>query len=314
MRVSPLTLYNDCYGHYAIAAVNVFCMEQVLALFEAANRARAPFIVQLTPYARDYAHPEMLAGMIEAAAKIYPGSIYAVHLDHGTEPHCMHAIASSDYTSVMIDASHDPFEENVACSRRVVEAAHRHNVAVEAELGVLEGVEDDMAIDAESARYTDPDQCKLFVEQTGCDSLAIAVGTSHGAYKFSGGAGLQFHLLEAIQQRLPRFPLVLHGASAVDVAEVDRINEAGGQLKAGAKGVSPEEIRRAIPYGVCKINIATDTRLIWTRVHREFFRDHPDQIDLVVPGKIHREAYVDMMVSKFDLLGATGRIDSFNES
>ncbi len=314
MRVSPLSLYKDCYTRYAIAAVNVFCMEQVLALFEAADRARAPFIVQLTPYARDYAHPTMLAGMIEAAAKIYPDTIYAVHLDHGTEPHCMHAIASGDYTSVMIDASHDPFEQNIICSRRVVPSAHRHNIVVEAELGVLEGVEDDAAVDAESARYTDPDQCKLFVEQTGCDSLAIAVGTSHGAYKFSGGAGLQFHLLEAIQERLPGFPLVLHGASAVDVNEVDRINAAGGQLKAGAKGVSPEEVERAIPLGVCKINIATDTRLIWTRVHREFFSDYPDQIDLVVPGKIHRAAYVDLMISKFDLLGASGRIDSFNGS
>lgn len=314
MRVSPQALYRDCYGKYAIAAVNVFCMEQVLALFEAAHLARAPFIVQLTPYARDYAHPEMLAGMIEAAAKIYPSTVYAVHLDHGTEPHCMHAIASGDYTSVMIDASHDPFEDNVACSHRVVEAARQYNIVVEAELGVLEGVEDDATVDAESARYTDPDQCKQFVERTGCDSLAIAVGTSHGAYKFSGGAGLQFHLLEAIQQRLPGFPLVLHGASAVDVDEVDRINDAGGQLKAGAKGVSAEEIQRAIPYGVCKINIATDTRLIWARVHREFFRDHPDQIDLVVPGKTHRAAYVDMMISKFDLLGACGRIDAFDPS
>jgi fructose-bisphosphate aldolase class II len=313
MRVSPLTLFEQCYGRYAIAAVNVFCMEQVLALFEAAEKANAPFIVQLTPYARDYAHPRMLAGMIEAAADIYPNTVFAVHLDHGTEPHCLDAIPTGHYDSVMIDASHDPFEKNVACTRRIVEAAHRKGIAVEAELGVLEGVEDDAHVDAESARYTDPDQCREFVERTGCDSLAVAVGTSHGAYKFAGSAGLQFHLLEAIQQRLPRFPLVLHGASAVDLAEIERINRAGGQLKAGARGVSPEEIRQAIPSGVCKINIATDTRLSWTRVHREFFRDHPDQIDLVVPGKTYRKAYVDLMLAKFDLLGATGQADTFDQ-
>ncbi|MEM8485503.1 MAG: class II fructose-bisphosphate aldolase [Bacteroidota bacterium] len=303
-RVSPALLYRACYGKYAIAAVNVFCMEQILGLFEAAHRARAPFIVAITPYARDYASPVMFEHMIRAAAAQYPDAIFATHLDHGNDAHCVDAIASGWYTSVMIDASHDAFEQNVARTAKVVELAHQKDLVVEAELGVLSGVEDDLVVAAGDASYTNPDQCADFVTQTGCDSLAIAVGTSHGAYKFSGDQGLQFHILEAIQQRLPGFPLVLHGGSNVDVDEVDRINNAGGTLKAGAKGVAPDEIRRAIPYGICKVNVATDTRILWTRVHREYFRDQPENIDLVVPGKMYIEAYADLIEQKFALFGA----------
>ena len=310
-RVSPATLYEACYGKYAIAAVNVFCMEQVLGLFKAADRAAAPFIVALTPYAREFASPVMFENMIQAAAKMYPDAVFATHVDHGNEIHCTDAIKSGWYTSVMIDASHDPFEENVRRTSAIVELAHAHNVVVEAELGVLSGVEDEIVVAEGNASYTDPDQCEEFVSRTGCDSLAIAVGTSHGAYKFAGDQGLQFHILEEIQQRLPKFPLVLHGGSNVDVNEVNRINKAGGGLKQGAKGVAPEEIGKAITYGVCKINVATDARILWTRVYREFFRDEPDQIDLVVPGKTYIADYADLIESKFDLFNARDKAQYF---
>ena len=208
-RLSSGQLFKACYGTYALAAVNVFSMEQVLALFEAGEKTRSPFIVQMTPYAREYASPEMLDHMIKAAAFRYPNAYYATHLDHGVEKHCERAIRSGTYSSVMIDASHSPFDENIDRTRKIVQLAHKYNVFVEAELGVLSGVEDDITVDERKAQYTDPDECERFVRETGCDSLAVAVGTSHGAYKFSGGQGLQFDILEDIQRRLPGFPLVL---------------------------------------------------------------------------------------------------------
>jgi fructose-bisphosphate aldolase class II len=208
MKVTTDKLFKECYGKYAIAAVNVFTMEQVLGLFAAAQQSRSPFIVQTTPVARNYAHATMLMGMINAAARMYPDTVYAVHLDHGVEDHAMDAIASGEYTSVMIDASHEEFENNIAITKKIVDAAHQKGISVEAELGVLSGVEDDIAIEDKYARYTNPDDVVEFVDRTGCDSLAIAVGTSHGAYKFSGGQGLQFDILEEIQQKLSGFPLV----------------------------------------------------------------------------------------------------------
>lgn len=313
MNVSPGIFYEHCYGKYAIAAVNVFTMEQVHGLFRAGQRANAPFIVQITPAARNYADPAMLTSMVRAASKIYPKAVYAVHLDHGDEPHAMSAIASGDYRSVMIDASHNEFHRNVERTRAIVKEAHKHNILVEAELGVLSGVEDDISIEDKNARYTRPSEVQEFVELTRCDSLAVAVGTSHGAYKFSGGQGLQFSILEEIQQRLQNFPIVLHGGSAVDPEEIQRINDAGGILGEGASGVSPEEIKKAIGYGICKVNIATDTRILWARVHREFFRDSPELFDPIVPGKTYMEAYEKFMLGKFDLLGATGRSDQLNK-
>ncbi len=307
MRVSTRTMFEDCFGAYAIAAVNVLNMEQVLALFQAAEEADAPFIVQTSPYARHYAGPPMLEAMIDGAAKLFPDAVYAFHLDHGDEENCREAIAAGVYQSVMIDASHAPFEENVRRTRAIVELAHAQGVSVEAELGVLSGINDGVAVDAGLERYTDPAQCEAFVRQTGCDSLAVAVGTSHGAYKFSGGNGLQFDILEAIGARLPRFPLVLHGASTVNQEEIDRINGAGGRLLPGARGVDPDELIRAIERGICKVNFATDTRLLWTRTYREFFRDRPDQIDLVIPGRQYIEAYVTLMKNRFELLGASHR-------
>jgi fructose-bisphosphate aldolase class II len=312
MVVLPKELFKHCYGTYAIAAVNVFTMEQVHGLFRAGIKADAPFLVQITPVARNYAHSLMLIAMIDAASKIYPNAMYAVHLDHGNEAHAINAIASNKYHSVMIDASHDVFETNVKRTKSIVDEAHKKGIFVEAELGVLSGVEDDISIDEKHARYTSPSEVASFVERTNCDSLAVAVGTSHGAYKFSSGQGIQFHILEEIQQKLPGFPIVLHGGSAVNLNEVQRINKAGGTLNENASGVAPEEIVKSIPCGVCKINIATDARLLWTRVHREFFRDHPEQFDPIVPGNTYMDAYEAFMIQKFNLLGATGKAAAFN--
>ena len=175
----------------------------------------------------------------------------------------------------------------------------------------MSGVEDDISIDKKMARYTQPNEVELFVESTNCDSLAVAVGTSHGAYKFSGGQGIQFDILEEIQQRLPQFPIVLHGGSAVNQKEIERINASGGRLIEGASGVSPDEIKKSISYGICKINIATDTRILWARVHREFFRDQPELFDPIIPGKEYMDAYEQFMLEKFDLLRATGKASQF---
>ncbi|TKG93898.1 class II fructose-bisphosphate aldolase [Puteibacter caeruleilacunae] len=307
MLVSTNDIFKKCYGKYGIAAVNVWDMEMIHGLFSAAQKANAPFIIQTTPVARNYAHSAMLISMISSAAKIYPKAVFAIHLDHGNQEHALHCIESGDYTSVMIDASHEPFNDNISITRGIVEKAHKKGVAVEAELGVLSGIEDDLNIDEKYKKYTQPCEVEEFVKQTNCDSLAVAVGTSHGAYKFSGGQGLQFDILEEIQQKLPEFPLVLHGGSAVNKEEIQRINAAGGQLGIDAKGVSSEELLKAIQYGVCKINIATDARLIWTRVNREFFRYSPAKFDPIVPGKTYMEEFEQFNLEKFELLGSTGK-------
>ncbi len=307
MLISTKEIFNKSYGKYGIAAVNVWCMEQIHGLFSAAQKANAPFIVQTTPVARNYAHPQMLLSMISAAAKIYPDTVFAIHLDHGNREHAFDCIKSGGYNSVMIDASHEPYQTNVTLTREVVEKAHVKNVVVEAELGVLSGVEDDITVDEKLKKYTQPSEVEDFVKQTHCDSLAVAIGTSHGAYKFSGGQGLQFDILKEIQNRLPGFPLVLHGGSAVNVDEIQRINAAGGQLGTDAKGVSPDELLKAIEYGVCKINIATDARLIWARVHREFFKLSPAQFDPIIPGKTYMNALEEFNLEKFELLKAVGK-------
>ena len=307
--ISPKILFDHCYGKYAIAAVNVFTMEQVHGLFSAAENSETPVIVQLTPVARNYAGPAMLMAMIQAASKIYPKVVYTIHLDHGVEDHAFETI-NEGYTSVMIDASHDDFETNIKRTKSVVEAAHKKNIVVEAELGVLSGVEDDLSIDENLAKYTNPAQAKEFVERTGCDSLAVAVGTSHGAYKFSGGKGLQFNVLEKIQQQLPGYPLVLHGSSHVNKNDIDTINHLGGRLKENASGVTDEDLKKAISYGICKVNIATDLRLLWTKVHRKFFAEQPELFDPVIPGKEYIKAYKEFMIERFEVLGCKGKLSS----
>jgi fructose-bisphosphate aldolase, class II len=288
-------MFSRAYGRYAIAAFNVFNAEQVHGVFRGASQVNVPVVIQMTPAARRYMSPEFLAGIVRAAETVYPMTTIAVHLDHGDSAHCVSAIASGFYDSVMIDASHEPFEQNVAQTKEIVDRAHDRGIAVEAELGVLSGVEDDRS--SRTSRYTDPDQAADFVRRTGCDSLAVAVGTSHGAYKFKGGSGLDLDILARIQQVLPRFPLVLHGASSVPTEEIERINRAGGRLEQDAKGVNQEDILRAIRLGVSKVNIATDLRLLWTRVHREFFKETPAQFDPVVPGTRYIEA-VSMLVAR----------------
>lgn len=311
MLLTTKELFEKCYGRYAIPAVNVFFMEEIHGLFAAAQEADAPFIVQTTPFARDYANADMLLSMIQSAARIYPETVFAIHMDHGYEEHIFDAIKKGGYTSVMIDASHDSFEKNIERTRKVVQKAHEKNISVEAELGVLAGVEDDLTVDAAHSFYTNPQEVEYFVKATDCDSLAIAVGTSHGAYKFSGGQGLQLHILEEIQTRLPGFPLVLHGGSNVSAEVVERINAAGGNLKTDAKGVQEGEIKAAIPLGICKINIATDMRLLWTMVNREFFRDKPDEFAPTTPGKVFMEEYKKFMLKKFELFGCSGMAGEF---
>src|SRR5262245_4207746 len=309
MRLATIELLQAAYGRYALGAFNVCNMEQVHGLFRGAARARAPIIVQFSRVIRGYAHPLMLEEVLQAAEAIYPDVVFSVHLDHGDEASCDDAIASGYYTSVMIDASHFPFEENVAITRGVVEKAHVQGIAVEAELGLLKGIEDDMAVDAKDAILTDPEQAAEFVARTECDCLAVAIGTSHGAYKFSGKQRLHFERLAEIQKRLPNFPLVLHGGSAVPLAEVRRINTAGGALSNAASGVAEDELKQAIQLGVAKVNIGTDGRLIWTRVHREFFRDKPQDFDFMAPEKIYMEEYAAFVAAKCEKLGAADKAD-----
>jgi fructose-bisphosphate aldolase, class II len=307
MRLPTLDLMKAAYGRYALGAFNVSNMEQIHGLFRGAQIADAPVIVQFTRVMRSYADPRMLEQMLQAAEAIYPTVVFSVHLDHGDESSCEDAIQSQGYSSVMIDASHHSLEQNVVVTRGVVEKAHAHGIAVEAELGQLKGIEDGMEVHARDAILTDPAQAEEFVRQSGCDSLAVAVGTSHGAYKFAGKQRLHLERLSAIQERLPGFPLVLHGGSAVSRSEVDRINAAGGQLGESASGVSPVEIAQAIPLGITKVNIGTDGRLLWTRVHREFFLQSPKEFDFMAPGRIYMEAYAAFVAAKCEQLGAAGR-------
>ena len=308
MIVTTAQLFKEAYGKYAVGAYNINNMEQALGLFQGHIDAQAPFIIQLSKGARKYANPRVLEGLIRAVEGEFPDAIFAVHLDHGDEQTCYDCIDSGFYSSVMIDASHEPFEENVAITRRVVERAHARGLSVESELGKLGGVEEDIQVDEKHAMLTDPDEAKLFVEQSGCDSLAVAIGTSHGAYKFSGSQGLHFDRIEAIQAVLPGFPLVMHGSSSVPQDEVLRINAAGGALNPSAKGVDDTQFARAAKLGVTKVNIDTDGRLVWTRVHREFFRDHPEGFDFRTPGKEYVKAYADFIVDKSRKLGSYGTL------
>jgi fructose-bisphosphate aldolase class II len=256
----------------------------------------------------------MLEAMVRTASQIFPEAIFAVHLDHGDEETCYDCIESGFYSSVMIDASHESFEENVAITKRVVEKAHAKGISVEAELGQLGGVEEDIKVDEGHASLTNPKEAVEFVKQTGCDSLAAAIGTSHGAYKFKGQQSLHFDVIEEIQRLIPGMPIVMHGSSSVPVEEVRRINAAGGKLDPSARGVNEEEYLPAARLGVTKVNIDTDGRLVWTRVHREFFRDKPEEFDFRPPGKIFVEEYAKFIAHKNGKLGSAGQLDAVRES
>ena len=270
--------------------------------------SKVPFIVQISKGARSYTSTIMLEGLIRAADAMFPEAIFAVHLDHGDEKTCYDCINSGFYSSVMIDASAEPFDENVAISKRVADAAHAKGLVVEAELGKLGGVEEHVSVNEADAKLTDPDSVKEFVDKTGVDSLAVAIGTSHGAFKFSGSQSLHFDVLAEIQKRVPGFPLVMHGSSSVPQDEVERINAAGGKLL-GAKGVDATQFLPAAKLGVTKINIDTDGRLVWTRVHREYFRDHPENFDLRPIGKVFMDEYAKFIANKNKMLGSAGQLD-----
>jgi len=309
MIVTTKKLFEAAYGKYAIGAYNINNLEQTMGLFRGCLDSKAPFIIQISKGARSYTHKQMLEGLIYSAEKVFPEAVFAVHLDHGDEDTCYDCINSGFYSSVMIDASHESFEKNVEITKRVVDAAHAKGLVVEAELGQLGGVEEHVKVDEANAQLTDPVQAKEFVRLTGVDSLACAIGTSHGAFKFSGSQGLHFEVLSEIQKLLPGLPLVMHGSSSVPEDEVARINAAGGVLK-GAKGVNADEFKRAATLGVTKINIDTDGRLVWTRVHREFFRDKPEEFDLRPVGKIFMTEYARFIANKNEKLGSAGQLDA----
>ncbi|HLP09220.1 MAG TPA: ketose-bisphosphate aldolase [Opitutaceae bacterium] len=308
MIVTTAKLFKVAYGKFAIGAYNINNAEQAMGLFRGCIDSKAPFIIQISKGARKYTDKRMLEAIIRSAEQIFPDAIFAVHLDHGDEETCYDCINSGFFSSVMIDASHDPFEKNVEITKRVVDAAHKKGISVEAELGQLGGVEEDIKVEDGHATLTNPEEALKFVQLTGCDSLACAIGTSHGAFKFKGKQSLHFDVLQKIKTLLPNFPLVMHGSSSVPKDEVDRINAAGGQIKDSA-GVDINEYFPAAKLGVTKINIDTDGRLVWTRVHREFFKNKPAEFDFRPPGKIFIDEYAKFIASRNDKLGSSGKID-----
>ena len=307
MIVTTKKLFKAAYGKYAIGAYNINNLEQTMGLFRGNLDSQAPFIIQISKGARSYTDKIMLEGLIRGADEIFPDAVFAVHLDHGDEETCYDCVDSGFYSSVMIDASHEEFDKNIDITKRVVDVAHKKGIVVEAELGQLGGVEEHVKVDEANAKLTDPNQAKEFVERTGCDSLAVAIGTSHGAFKFSGSQSLHFDVLAEIQKNLPGFPLVMHGSSSVPQEEVERINKAGGQIL-GAKGVDASQFMKAAELGVTKINIDTDGRLVWTRVHREVFTEHPEVFDLRNPGKIFMSEYAKFIAAKNEYLGSAGQL------
>jgi fructose-bisphosphate aldolase, class II len=314
MIVTTAQLYKVAYKKFAVGAYNINNLEQTMGLFRGNVQSKAPFIIQLSKGARNYTDKRMLEAIIRTAEQIFPEAIFAVHLDHGDEQTCYDCIDSGFYSSVMIDASHEPFAENVAITKRVVERAHAKGISVEAELGMLGGVEEDIKVDEGHACLTNPDEAVEFVKETGCDSLAAAIGTSHGAYKFQGKQGLHFDVIKDISDKIPGLPIVMHGSSSVPKEEVERINAAGGKLNPNARGVNEEEYLPAAKLGVTKVNIDTDGRLVWTRVHREFFRDKAEEFDFRPPGKIFMQAYADFIAHKNGKLGSAGQLEAIRAS
>lgn len=293
---------------YAIGGFNVNNMELVQAIVDAAEEKRAPIIFQVSAGARKYARQEYLVKLVEAAVATSTIPI-VLHLDHGEDFEICKACIDGGFTSVMIDGSRLPFEENIALTRRVVDYAHPRGVSVEAELGRLAGVEDNISVSEQEARFTDPDQAAEFVARSGCDSLAIAIGTSHGAYKFKGEPKLALDRLREIVAKLPSgYPLVLHGASSVLPELVEMCNAYGGKI-AGAQGVPEEMIREACRIGIRKVNIDTDLRLAMTGAIRKYLAEHPEEFD---PRKYlgpAREAVRQVVLHKIDVLGSAGKAD-----
>lgn len=306
--VSTTDMFKKAYeGGYAIGAFNVNNMEIVQGIVDAAKEEQSPLILQVSAGARKYAKHIYLVKLVEAALED-TGLPIALHLDHGDDFEICKSCIDGGFTSVMIDGSEHDFETNVALTKKVVEYAHAHGVVVEGELGRLAGVEDDVNVSEKDALFTDPDQAAEFVERTGVDSLAIAIGTSHGAYKFKGEPYLDFERLEKVGKLLPGFPIVLHGASTVLPEFVEKCNKFGGSIP-GAQGVPEEMLRKAASMAVCKINIDTDLRLAMTASIREFFVNNPSEFD---PRKYlgpARDAIKGMVQHKIkNVLGSSGKL------
>ncbi len=308
--VTTKEMFEKAYkGGYAIGAFNVNNMEIVQAITEACREEMAPVILQVSKGARAYANHTYLVKLVEAAVLECPEIPVALHLDHGPDFETCKACIDGGFTSVMIDASSKSFEENIEITRKVVEYAHAHGVVVEAELGTLAGIEDDVKVEEGHASYTRPEEVEEFVTRTGCDSLAIAIGTSHGAYKFKPGTKpqLRFDVLHECEKRLPGFPIVLHGASSVPQDYVKMINENGGAMP-GAIGVPEEQLRQAAASAVCKINIDSDLRLGMTGTIRKFFNEHPDKFDPREYLKPARANIKEIVRHKLvDVLGCSGK-------
>ena len=306
---SPRAMFERAYKEgYAIGAFNVNNMEIIQGIMEAGTEEKAPLILQVSAGARKYAGQNYIVKLIEAGL-LEADLPVVLHLDHGADFDICKACVDGGFTSVMIDGSHHSFEENIAVTKRVVEYAHAHGVWVEAELGRLAGVEEDVS--SEHSIYTDPDQAVEFVERSGCDSLAIAIGTSHGAYKFKPGTKpqLRFDVLEAVEKNLPGFPIVLHGSSSVPQNFVDEINKYGGNMP-GAIGVPEDQLRQAARSAVCKINIDSDLRLAMTATIRKYFAEHPADFDPRQYLKPARAAIKEMVKHKIvDVLGCDGKAD-----
>ena len=317
--VTTTEMFKKAYdGGYAIGAFNVNNMEIVQGITEAAKEVSAPLILQVSKGARAYANHTYLTKLVEAAV-IETGLPIALHLDHGDSFETCKSCIDGGFTSVMIDASSESFEKNIEITKKVVEYAHDHGVVVEAELGSLAGIEDDVNVSAEAASYTRPEEVEEFVSKTGCDSLAIAIGTSHGAYKFKPEQctinekgilvppPLRFDILEEVSKRLPGFPIVLHGSSSVPQEFVKMVNENGGNMP-NAVGVPEEQLRKAAAMSVCKINIDSDLRLAMTGTVRQYFNEHPDHFDPRQYLKPARSAIKELVKHKLiHVLGCDGK-------
>ena len=309
--VTTTEMFKKAYdGGYAIGAFNVNNMEIVQGITEACQETHSPVILQVSKGARAYANHTYLVKLVEAALIECPELPIALHLDHGPDFETCKACIDGGFTSVMIDGSSRSFEENIKVTKEVVEYAHAHGVVVEAELGVLAGIEDDVKVKAEDSSYTKPEEVEEFVDRTGCDSLAIAIGTSHGAYKFKPGTKpqLRFDVLHEIEKKLPGFPIVLHGSSSVPQEFVEMINKYGGNMP-GAVGVPEDQLREAARSAVCKINIDSDIRLAMTATIRQFMAEHPDKFDPREYLKPARAAVKAMVHHKIvDVLGSNDKI------
>ena len=318
--VTSTEMFKKAYhGGYAVGAFNVNNMEIVQAITEACREEKAPVILQVSKGARAYANHTYLVKLVEAAVIECPEIPIVLHLDHGPDFETCKSCIDGGFTSVMIDASSKPFAENIEITKKVVEYAHDHGVVVEAELGTLAGIEDDVKVAAHAASYTRPEEVEEFVAKTGCDSLAIAIGTSHGAYKFTAAQctrnekgilvppPLRFDVLEEVSKRLPGFPIVLHGSSSVPQNYVKMINENGGKMP-DAVGIPEEQLRHAAELSVCKINIDSDLRLAMTGTVRQFFNEHPDKFDPREYLKPARANIKELVRHKLvDVLGCAGK-------